>query len=240
MSFKLINLKIKVDDKEVVHGLSLEINPGEVHVIMGPNGSGKSTLANTLMGHPKYQVVSGKIELDGQNITDASPDQRAQKGLYLSMQYPPEINGITIVNFLRTAYNALHEKKLNPVEFHSLLKEKMVELGFDQEMARRYVNVGFSGGEKKRMEVLQLATLQPKYAILDETDSGLDVDALKVVAEGINKYKSKDKGVLIITHYSRILEYINPDYVHIMRNGVIEKTGDISLAHEIEKKGYTI
>lgn len=239
MSLHITDLHIQIEDTPIVRGVSLEIKPGEVHAIMGPNGSGKSTLANTLMGHPKYQITQGSIVVDGVEVTDLGPEERAKVGLFLSMQYPPEIPGVTIQNFLRTAYNALHsDKQLNPIEFQKLLKSKMSELKIDPEFARRHLNVGFSGGEKKRAEILQLALLDPTYALLDETDSGLDVDALRIVSEGINHFKNEKKGVLLITHYNRILQYVQPDFVHIMRNGVIERTGGPELALEVEEKGY--
>ncbi len=240
MSLQIKNLKVKLaeEDKEIIHGLDLEIKPREVHVIMGPNGSGKSTLANTIMGHPKYEITEGNLVLENEDITEAKVDEKAKQGLFLSMQYSPEIGGVTISNFLRTSVAALTGEKLNPVKFHRALLEKMKELNMNSDFANRYLNVGFSGGEKKRMEVLQLLTLNPKYAILDETDSGLDVDALKIVAEGINKFKSPKHGVLLITHYNRILQYVEPDFVHIMTNGKIIKSGGVELAHEVEKNGY--
>ncbi len=239
MSLKISNLKIMVSDQEIVHNLTLEIKPGEVHAIMGPNGSGKSTLANTLMGHPKYTVAGGTIELDGADITTDKPNARAQKGLFLSMQYPPEIEGVTIANFLRVAKNALTGVNHNPLDFHKSLLAKMAELNIDPAFAKRHLNAGFSGGEKKRAEILQLAVLDPKYAVLDETDSGLDVDALRIVADGINRFRGPKKGILLITHYNRILEYITPDFVHIMSDGNIVKSGDAQLAKEVEKSGYT-
>ncbi len=238
MSLTIKQLQISVEGEQIVRGLNLEIKPGEVHAIMGPNGSGKSTLANTLMGHPKYEVTGGSVSLDGADLLEMAVDERARAGLFLSMQYPPEIAGMTIQNFLRTAYNATHEQHMNPIEFYHHLKEQMAALKIDPEFAKRHLNVGFSGGEKKRAEILQLAVLNPKYAILDETDSGLDVDALKIVAEGINAFKGDDKGVLLITHYNRILHYIKPDYVHIMRDGALVKSGGHELALEVEEKGY--
>lgn len=241
MSLHITDLHIQIEDTPIVRGVNLEIKPGEVHAIMGPNGSGKSTLANTLMGHPKYQITEGSIVIDGVDVTALGPEERAKAGLFLSMQYPPEIPGVTIQNFLRTAYNALHpDKQVNPIEFQKVLKSKMSELKIDPEFARRHLNVGFSGGEKKRAEILQLALLDPTYALLDETDSGLDVDALRIVSEGINHFKNEKKGVLLITHYNRILQYVQPDFVHIMRNGVIERTGGPELALEVEEKGYDI
>ncbi len=246
--------------KEIVKGLNLKIKPGEVHALMGPNGSGKSTLANAIMGHPKYQITAGQILLDRVDITHESPDKRAKRGLFLSMQYPPEIPGVTITNFLRLACASLSPTvpipenrgsstavgtrggvaggRENPITFHKKLLEKMEELQINPEFARRSVNAGFSGGEKKRVEILQLAMLNPRYAILDETDSGLDVDALKIVAEGINHFKTKDRGILLITHYNRILKYVVPDIVHVMVNGKIVKSGGKELAEEIERDGY--
>lgn len=238
MSLKISHLKISVADQEIVHGIDLELNPGEVHAIMGPNGSGKSTLANTLMGHPKYNVTAGSIKLDDHDITNEKPNVRAKKGLFLSMQYPPEIEGVTIANFLRVAKNSLTDTNHNPMDFHKELMAKMAELGIDPAFARRHLNAGFSGGEKKRAEILQLAVLDPKYAILDETDSGLDVDALRIVADGINRFRGPAKGILLITHYNRILEYVTPDFVHIMSGGKIVKSGGAELAKEVEKNGY--
>lgn len=244
MSLSIKNLHVSVHDKEIIKGLSLEIPKGKVVAIMGPNGSGKSTLANTLAGHPKYEVTEGTIKLDSTDITALSPDKRAKLGLFLSMQYAPEIPGVTLANFLRIAVGAnlpLPKKgsTMNPLEFQKLLFTKMDELKIDHAFAKRYVNTGFSGGEKKRAEILQLALLNPTYAVLDETDSGLDVDALKVVAEGINRFKSPEHGILLITHYNRILEYVVPDVIYIMMNGKIVKEGGAELAQEIEKNGYS-
>lgn len=238
MSLHIKNLHVTADDKHIINGLSLDIPKGQVHVIMGPNGSGKSTLANTLMGHPKYQVTGGDIMVDNNSILELAPDERAKAGLFLSMQYPPEIAGVTISNFLRVALEAHKGEKLNPIEFYKQLQAKMKELNINPDFAKRYVNQGFSGGEKKKAEILQLAVLQPTYAILDETDSGLDVDALKTVASGINQFKNNDNAVLLITHYNRILEYITPDHVHIMVDGNIVHSGGAELAKEIEEKGY--
>lgn len=238
MSLAIHNLHVGVQKKEIIHGLNLEIKKGEVHAIMGPNGSGKSTLANTLMGHPKYDVKEGTITLDGKDITEAKPDDRAKKGLFLSMQYLPEIPGVTISNFLRTAVTAVTGEKQQPVKFHRALKEKLSELGMDPEFATRYLNVGFSGGEKKRMEVLQLEMLQPTYAILDETDSGLDIDALKLVADGIKRFASEHTGVLIITHYPRLLEMIEPSHMHIMKAGNIVESGGMELVQKVEEGGF--
>ena len=238
MSLEIQKLHISIEDKLIVHGLDLEIEPGEIHVIMGPNGSGKSTLANAIMGHPKYFVEKGCITLDGEDITEAKVSEKAKRGLFLSMQYPPEIAGVTISSFLRTSVAALTGEKQNPIKFHKFLLKKMKELDMDPGFANRYLNVGFSGGEKKRMEILQLLTLQPKYAILDETDSGLDVDALKIVAEGINKFSSENSGVLLITHYQRILDYVRPNFVHIMMDGKIVESGGPELARKVESEGY--
>lgn len=240
MSLQIKNLHVCVEEKSIVKGLDLVINPGEIHAIMGPNGSGKSTLANTLLGHPKYVITDGMIEVDSVEVTHMSTDEKAKHGLFLSMQYPPEIEGVTISNFLRLAYNSLKGVSVNPIEFHRKLVEKIKEFGMDPSFATRYVNTGFSGGEKKRAEILQLAILEPTYAILDETDSGLDVDALKIVSEGIQAFKNEKTGVLLITHYNRILDYVVPDFVHIMIDGKIVKSGGKEMAHEVEKSGYAI
>jgi len=238
MSLKIHNLQVSVEKKEILKGIDFEIQPGEVHVIMGPNGSGKSTLANVLMGHPKYTVTAGEIMLDGENITQTKVHERAKKGLFLSQQYLPEVAGVTVSNFLRTAMSAKLGEKQHPIKFHKKLLEVMESLGMDKDFAGRYLNVGFSGGEKKRLETLQLKMLDPKYAILDETDSGLDVDALKRVSEGINSFQNGTKGILLITHYNRILQYVVPDLVHIMRDGKIIKSGGKELAEEVERDGY--
>src|SRR3989338_5176182 len=238
MSLSIKNLHISVDNKKIVHGVTLEIKPGEIHALMGPNGSGKSTLANALMGHPKYAITAGQILLDGDDITGAKVSEKAKKGLFLSPQYPPEIAGVTVSNFLRTAAGAMTGIKQNPIKFHQALIETLKSLNMDPAFASRYLNVGFSGGEKKRLEVLQLLTLNPKYAILDEVDSGLDVDAIKIVAKGINRFASVETGILLITHYQRILEYIAPTRVHIMRGGRITESGGLELARSIETKGY--
>lgn len=238
-SLQIKNLHVSVEGKEILQGISLNIKRGEIHAIMGPNGSGKSTLANTLMGHPKYLITKGQIILDGANITNAKPEMRAKSGLFLSMQYPPEIAGVNIANFLRQAKNALTDIKSNPLIFYKELQEKMVKLHISEDFAKRSLNAGFSGGEKKKAEILQLSVLNPKYAILDETDSGLDVDALRIVAEGIDHYHTKDNAVILITHYNRILEYVKPNFVHIMQNGKIIKSGGSDLAEEIEKTGYS-
>lgn len=239
---KIENLRATVADREVLKGLSLDIKPGEVHAIMGPNGSGKSTLSYVLSGRDGYEVTEGTMEFMGQDISEMEPEERAALGLFLAFQYPVEIPGVTTTTFLKTALNAIRkangEKELDPASFLKLQKQKLTELGMNAEMLKRGVNVGFSGGEKKRNEVLQLAMLQPKLAILDETDSGLDIDALKVVADGVNALRSPDRSFLIITHYQRLLDYIKPDVVHVLAQGKIQKTGGPELALELEKNGY--
>jgi len=239
MSLVIKDLKVSVDGEMILNGVSLEVKKGEVHALMGPNGSGKSTLANTLMGNPKYKIEGGQILLDGKDITELEVDKRARLGLFMSFQYPSEISGITIANFLRAAYNSWHEE-MSVIDFRKFLEEKMALLKMDKKFADRYLNEGFSGGEKKRAEILQMAVLSPKMAVLDETDSGLDIDALKTVAEGINSLLGPDMGVLVITHYQRLLNYIKPDRVHILVKGKIVKSGDASLAEEIEAQGYNL
>jgi Fe-S cluster assembly ATP-binding protein len=235
---KIINLKTKIENKEILKGLNLEVTKGEVHAIMGPNGAGKSTLANTLMGHPKYSIVDGEIIFESENINELSPDERAKRGIFLSFQYPEEISGITVENFLRAAKAAVTGKPQRVISFQKLLKEKMKLLDMKQEYAGRYLNEGFSGGEKKKNEILQMAILEPKLAILDETDSGLDVDAVRIVAEGVNKIKNEETAIIVITHHNKILDYLKPDFVHILIDGRIVKSGDMSLAREIEENGY--
>ncbi len=235
---KVCDLSIEADDKEILKGLNLEINKGEVHVIMGPNGAGKSTLANALMNNPRYKRLHGDIEFEGENINDLKTDERAKKGLFLSFQYPEEIPGITVENFLKYAKRASDGNILKHFKFNIELKENMKELKMDESYASRYLNVGFSGGEKKKNEILQMLTLNPKLAILDESDSGLDVDAIRIVSKGIKMFSNENNGVLIITHNTRILEILKPDYVHVLIDGRIVKTGDGSLAKEIEEKGY--
>jgi len=236
------DLKVKIEDKEILKGINLQVEKGQVVALMGPNGSGKSTLAYALMGHPRYEITSGKIFLNGEDITNAKPDERARKGLFLSFQYPQEISGVSVSNFLRTALNAKREaskeKPISVMDFHKLLQEKMKLLKIDKSFALRYVNEGFSGGEKKRMEILQMAVLQPQIGILDETDSGLDIDALRTVATGINDLRGSELGVLLITHYQRILNYITPDKVHIVMDGMIVKSGGKELALKVEEQGY--
>lgn len=232
-------LRAQVDGKEILKGLSLKVEAGEVHAIMGPNGSGKSTLSNVIMGHPNYKVTSGNILYKGEDITGLSTDQRARKGLFLAFQYPTAIPGVTVANFLRTALKSVSEDEKQAVKiFRKRLKDKMAMLGMDSKFATRYVNDGFSGGEKKRLEILQMAMLDPRVAVLDETDSGLDIDALRIVSEGINGLIGPEKGVLLITHYQRMLDYVKPHFVHVLRDGRIEKSGGPELALELEKTGY--
>ena len=234
------SLHVAIGDQEIVRGLSLTVPRGEVHAIMGPNGSGKSTLAKVLAGHPDYQVTKGKVTMDGENIFELEPDERARQGLFLAFQYPSEVPGVTIANFLRAAMQSrLPEgEELEATEYYAKLYEKMELLGMDRSFTSRAVNEGFSGGEKKRTEILQLAMLEPKYAILDETDSGLDIDALKTVAHGVNSLRGPDIGILLITHYQRILNYIVPDHVHVMVQGRIVRSGGKELALELEERGY--
>ena len=235
---ELKNVKSEVEGKEILKGLNLTINKGEVHVIMGPNGAGKSTLESILVGHPKHELVDGEIILDGENINEDAVDERAKKGIFLSFQYPEEIPGLTVEDFLRTAKEAVTGEKQYLMQFHNELVEKMEKLHINPEYADRHLNVGFSGGEKKKNEILQMAVLEPKLAILDETDSGLDIDATKVVFEGVQKLKTKDTALLIITHYDKVLDYLKPDFVHILMNGKIVKTGGQELVESIEKDGY--
>jgi Fe-S cluster assembly ATP-binding protein len=234
------DLRVSIAEQEIIRGLSLTVPKGEVHAIMGPNGSGKSTLAKVLAGHPDYSVTGGTVEMDGENIMELEPDERARKGLFLAFQYPSEIPGVTIANFLRAAVQArLPEgEELEATEYYAQLYEKMDLLEMDRSFTSRSVNEGFSGGEKKRNEILQLAMLQPKYAVLDETDSGLDIDALKVVSHGVNSMRGPNIGILVITHYQRLLEYIVPDHVHVMVQGRIVRSGGKQLALELEEKGY--
>ena len=231
-------LKSAVEGKEILKGLDLKINKGEIHVIMGPNGAGKSTLANTLMAHPKYKRVSGEITFEGEDITELKTDERAKKGLFLSFQSPEEVPGITVENFIRSAKIAKEGQLIKYLKVDKDLKNNMKDLKMNPEYAKRYLNVGFSGGEKKKNEILQMLMLNPKLAILDETDSGLDVDAIRIVSEGIKMFANEENGVLIITHNNKILEGLNPDYVHVLVNGKIVKTGDASLAEEIQENGY--
>ena len=236
--FEFKDLHVEVEGKKVVDGVSLTINAGEVHAIMGPNGSGKSTLSNALMGHPNYTVTSGEAYLNGENILEMSPDERSRAGLFLAFQYPLAIPGVSVANFLRAALNAHRGKDADMSDFRKLLKGKMKELSIDPSFATRYVNEGFSGGEKKRFEVLQMSILRPRMAIMDETDSGLDIDALKLVAEGINRYHTDENSILLVTHYQRLLNYIKPDRVHVMMSGNIVRSGGPELAMQLEEKGY--
>lgn len=239
-ALKIENLHVTREGQEIVNGVMLEIKPGETHALMGPNGSGKSSLANALMGHPKYSVTEGKVLLDGEDITALGPDAKAKAGLFLSMQYPPEVPGVTVAHFLRVITTTARREPISIPQFREILKEKLELLQIDPAFLQRSLNEGFSGGEKKRMEILQLALLEPKYAILDETDSGLDVDALKVVTSGIAAVRAKnpDMGILLITHYARILDQLAPDHVHVLSNGAIVRSGGRELADEIEKDGY--
>jgi Fe-S cluster assembly ATP-binding protein len=242
------DLRVSIDDKLILKGLNLEVKQGETHALMGPNGSGKSTLAYTLMGHPKYEVEGGEVWFKGQNILELTPDERARLGLFLAFQYPTAIPGVSLANFLRTAVNAVKGGEENgngkgqigvPIaEFRKMLTEKMDLLKMDKSFARRYLNDGFSGGEKKRAEILQMAMLEPEIAILDETDSGLDIDALRVVSEGVNALAGPHMGALVITHYQRILNYIKPDFVHVMVDGQVVASGGAELAQQLEAEGY--
>ncbi|HLX92543.1 MAG TPA: Fe-S cluster assembly ATPase SufC [Puia sp.] len=236
------NLQTSVDDKEILRGLNLEIRAGEVHALMGPNGSGKSTLAAALTGRDNYNVTGGQVIFEGRNLLDLSPENRAREGVFLAFQYPVEIPGVSNINFLRTALNEIRKyRNLSPLEskeFLKLVKEKQKLVEFDVALSNRSLNEGFSGGEKKRNEIFQLAMLEPKLAILDETDSGLDIDALRIVAKGVNKLRTNDNAFIIITHYQRLLEYIVPDFVHVLYNGQIVKSGGKELALELEEKGY--
>jgi len=242
------DLHVAVEGREILKGVNLAVYQGETHALMGPNGSGKSTLASTLMGHPNYEVTGGEVLLDGENILEISPDERAKKGLFLAFQYPMSIPGVSVANFLRLAYGAVskpdetdpepYRKPISAREFRQLLRDKLGLLKMDESMLTRYLNEGFSGGEKKRAEILQMAVLRPRFAVLDETDSGLDIDALRVVADGVNAQRNGELGVLVITHYQRLLNYIKPDFVHILVNGRVVKDGGPELALELDVKGY--
>ncbi|MEM4573185.1 MAG: Fe-S cluster assembly ATPase SufC [Candidatus Caldarchaeum sp.] len=247
MELKIVDLYASVEGRQILKGVNLTVREGEIHSLMGPNGSGKSTLASIIMGHPKYTVDSGDILLDGESIVDLSPDERARRGLFLAFQYPVEISGVTLANFLRRAYinmkysREADKSKISVPEFQKLLREKIEMLKLDPSIARRYLNEGFSGGEKKRCEILQMAILSPRIAILDETDSGLDIDGVKIVAEGVRTISKKTgMGALVITHYQRILNYLKPDIVHVMYGGRIVETGAQELAHLLEEKGYSV
>jgi Fe-S cluster assembly ATP-binding protein len=235
---KIKKIHAKTEDKEILKGLDLTVKKGEIHVIMGPNGAGKSTLGNIIMGHPKYEVTSGTISFEGEDITDAKTDERARKGIFLSFQTPEEIPGITVEGMLRIARTAKTGEQTKLVPFRKEMKEKLKLLQFDNSYATRYLNVGFSGGEKKKNEIIQMMMLNPKLAILDETDSGLDVDAVRIVSNGVKEFKNEDNSVIIITHNSKILEFLKPDFVHILMSGKIIKTGDASLVNEIIEHGF--
>jgi Fe-S cluster assembly ATP-binding protein len=239
---KIKNLHANIGDKEILKGINLEINAGEVHAIMGPNGSGKSTLSAVLAGREEYEVTEGSVDFDGQDLLDLNPEDRAREGLFLAFQYPIEIPGVSNVNFLKTAINETRaykgEEPMKAKEFLALVKEKSALVELDAKLASRSVNEGFSGGEKKRNEIFQMAMLNPKFSILDETDSGLDIDALRIVANGVNALKSKNNATVVITHYQRLLDYIVPDFVHVLYQGKIVKTGGKELALELEEKGY--
>ncbi len=237
------NLHARVEDKDILKGIDLSVGAGEVHAIMGPNGSGKSTLARVLSGHEAYEVTSGQVLFEGRDLLEMDPEERAREGVFMAFQYPVEIPGISNMYFLRTALNAIRkhrgEEELDAMDFMQLIKEKARLLGLDEALLTRPVNEGFSGGEKKRNEIVQMAVLEPKLCILDETDSGLDIDALKAVANGINAMRSPERAMVLVTHYQRLLNYVEPDFVHVMAAGRIVRSGDKMLAHELEREGYT-
>ncbi|KAB2847234.1 MAG: Fe-S cluster assembly ATPase SufC [Melioribacteraceae bacterium] len=239
---KIKNLHANIEGKEILRGINLEVNAGEVHAIMGPNGSGKSTLANVLAGHESYEVTKGSVEFEGKELLEMDTDERAREGLFLAFQYPIEIPGVSNATFLKTAINEIRkhhgQEEISAKDFLALIKEKSKILGMDNSLISRSVNTGFSGGEKKRNEILQLLMLNPKLALLDETDSGLDIDALKIVSEGVNTFKNKNNAVIVVTHYQRLLDYIVPDFVHVLSKGRIIKSGGKELALELEAKGY--
>jgi Fe-S cluster assembly ATP-binding protein len=235
---KIEDLHVEIDGQEIIKSLDLEVGEGEIHAIMGPNGSGKSTLANVLMGHPRYEVTGGSITFKGEDVFELEPDERAKLGMFLAFQYPSEVPGVSVANFLRTAVNSVREEELSPMDMYRLIQEKMKIMQMDPKFAERYLNEGFSGGEKKRNEILQMLMLEPELAIMDETDSGLDIDALQVVAKGVNELRGPEFSAVIITHYQRILRYIEPDRVHVMLDGRIVTSGGKDLAHELEDKGY--
>nr|YP_009313493.1 Iron-sulfur cluster formation ABC transporter ATP-binding subunit [Galaxaura rugosa]SCW21747.1 Iron-sulfur cluster formation ABC transporter ATP-binding subunit [Galaxaura rugosa] len=241
---KISDLHAEINNNKILQGVNLTINQGEIHAIMGPNGSGKSTLAKVIAGHPSYCITHGSIKLNNQNITELSPEERAHAGIFLAFQYPIEIPGVSNADFLRIAYNANRQvnklEELDPLTFFEFISEKLNLIGMDSKFLTRNVNEGFSGGEKKRNEILQMALLNPLVSILDETDSGLDIDALKIISNGINKLKNKNNTIILITHYQRLLDYISPDFVHVMQDGQIKYTGDAKLAKQLEQKGYNL
>ena len=239
MSLEIQNLHVRIEEREILKGVNLKVSKGETHALMGPNGSGKSTLANTIMGNPNYEVTEGKILVNGEDVTEADPDERAKAGVFMAFQYPATIPGVSVANFLRTAVNARREEPIKVKEFGSTLRANMDLLRIDPEFTKRYLNEGFSGGEKKRHEIVQLELLKPKIAILDETDSGLDIDALRVVSGGVNRVRETgETGLLLITHYTRILRYIKPDFVHVFSDGRIVESGGPELADKLESEGY--
>jgi Iron-regulated ABC transporter ATPase subunit SufC len=237
---KIENLKSQVEGQQILKGIDLTINKGEIHVIMGPNGAGKSTLANVLMGHPAHEVLEGTVDFLGKDLLDMKVDERAKAGLFLSFQYPQEVPGVTVENFLRTAKKEVSGIMPMMTQFNKDVKKQMADLNMDEKYLERYLNQGFSGGEKKKNEILQMAVLNPKLAILDETDSGLDIDAIRVVYETVQKLSNENNGILVITHYNKILNYIKPDFVHVLVDGKIVRSGDITLAEEIERTGYEV
>jgi Fe-S cluster assembly ATP-binding protein len=242
MLLQVENLHASVDDKEILKGINIAVNPGEIHAIMGPNGSGKSTFSNVLAGRDGYQVTDGTVTFDNQNLLEMDTEERARAGLFLAFQYPVEIPGVTNIYLLKAAVNAVRkhrgENPLDAIDFLTLVRQKLAELNMDESFLYRNVNEGFSGGEKKRNEMLQMALMEPKLAILDETDSGLDIDALRIVSEGINRSRNSERGIIMVTHYQRLLDYVKPDFVHVLANGKIIKSGDKELAKELEAKGY--
>ena len=237
VALEIESLQVAVEGKQILRGVDLRVGPGEVHAVMGPNGSGKSTMANTLAGHPRYQVLGGQVRLGGESILDMSPDERARAGLFLAFQYPVEVPGVTVANFIHSALKA-RGREMPFVQFRKLLLEKIHLLDWDEAVARRYLNEGFSGGERKRNEILQMAMLEPKMAIMDETDSGLDIDSIQIVSRGVNSLRGSGLGILVITHYERILRYIQPQFVHVMFEGRIVRSGGPELVQKIEAQGY--
>lgn len=237
------NLNVAINEQPILKGIDLQVNPGEVHAIMGPNGSGKSTLSKVLAGHPSYEVLSGEVTYLDQDLLPLSPEERARAGIFMSFQYPVEIPGVANINFLKASVNAVRKGQgkntLDAIEFLSFIREKCKLLDMDESFLYRSINEGFSGGEKKRNEILQMAALEPKLAILDETDSGLDIDALRIISQGVNAMRSKERAIIMVTHYQRLLDYIEPDFIHVLVDGRIKMSGDKSLAHELEKKGYS-